>query len=188
MIGLVQLSLRRMSKRSPDKCRLGPQPAPQCDYTRDRFPIGPGLFVLVPPELGSATEFSGNPYLTSRALAGGHDYYISYASAMELHRMVTQPQFVVFTSTARRLRNKMISGTEFRFVNQAPDSFFGITSHWVTKQEAVRISDPERTIIDGLKHPEYRGRDTEVGKGLWIRRADLRPTLLVELRGSAQRG
>jgi predicted transcriptional regulator of viral defense system len=142
--------------------------------------LEPGLFVLVPPELGSATEFSGNPYLTARALAGGRDYYISHASAMELHRMVTQPQFVVFTSTARRLRNKTISGTEFRFVHHSPESFFGITNHWVTKQEAVKISDPERTIIDGLKHPEYCGGVTEVAKGLWIRRADLRPTLLVD--------
>jgi predicted transcriptional regulator of viral defense system len=33
--------------------------------------LKPGLFVLVPPELGSATEFSGNPYLTARAMVGG---------------------------------------------------------------------------------------------------------------------
>ena len=32
--------------------------------------LKPGLFVLVPPELGSATEFSGNPYLTARAMTG----------------------------------------------------------------------------------------------------------------------
>ncbi len=66
--------------------------------------LKPGLFVLVPPELGSATEFSGNPYVTARAMAGGAEYYISHSSAMELHRMVTQPQFTVFTSTPKRLR------------------------------------------------------------------------------------
>jgi predicted transcriptional regulator of viral defense system len=142
--------------------------------------LEPGLFVLVPPELGSATEFSGNPYLTARELAGGRDYYISHASAMELHRMVTQPQFVVFTSTARRLRNKSIHGTEFRFVHQKPASLFGIANHWVTKQEAVKISDLDRTIIDGLKHPEYCGGVTEVAKGLWIRRADVKAARLVD--------
>ena len=66
--------------------------------------LEPGLFVLVPPELGRATEFAGNPYIVARELSAGVDYYISNASAMELHRMVTQPQFVIFTSTTKRLR------------------------------------------------------------------------------------
>ena len=142
--------------------------------------LEPGLFVLVPPEFGSAREFSGNPCLTARALAGGAGYYISHASAMELHRMVTQPQFVVFTSTAKRLRTKTIHGTEFRFVHQKPENLFGTANHWVTKQEAVKISDPDRTIIDCLKHPEYCGGVTEVAKGLWIRRADVKPARLVD--------
>ena len=142
--------------------------------------LEPGLFVLVPPELGSAREFSGNPYITARQLAGGRDYYVSHASAMELHRMVTQPQFVIFTSTAKRLRTKTIHSTEFRFVHQKPESLFGTSDHWVTKQEKVKISDLDRTIIDGLKHPEYCGGVTEVAKGLWIRRADVRPARLVD--------
>jgi len=42
----------------------------------------------------------------------------------------------------------------------------------VTKQENVRVSDPERTIIDGLKQPQYSGRVTEVAKGLWMSRKE----------------
>jgi predicted transcriptional regulator of viral defense system len=141
--------------------------------------LEPGLFVLVPPELGSATEFSGNPYITARELVGGCDYYISYGSAMELHRMLTQPQFVVYTCTTKRLRPRTILGTEFRFVRQTLESLFGIADHWVTKQETVKISDVDRTIIDGLKHPEYCGGVTEVAKALWIRRADVQPARLV---------
>src|SRR5258708_4066790 len=33
--------------------------------------LQPGLFVLVPPELGRATEFAGNPYVVARHLATG---------------------------------------------------------------------------------------------------------------------
>jgi predicted transcriptional regulator of viral defense system len=44
-----------------------------------------GLFVIVPPELGSATEYSGNPYLVARQLAGDAQYFGSHASSMELH-------------------------------------------------------------------------------------------------------
>jgi predicted transcriptional regulator of viral defense system len=142
--------------------------------------LKPGLFVLVPAELGSATEFSGNPYLTARAMAGGSNYYISHASAMELHRMVTQPQFTVFTSTPKRLRARTIHGTEFRFVFVQAEHLFGVATHWITKQDAVRISDLERTLIDGLRQPEYCGGIAEVAKGLWMRREDLKTGGVIE--------
>src|SRR5215469_11857225 len=75
-----------------------------------------GLFVLVPPELGSVTEYAGDPYLTAKRLAGDARCFISHASAMEVHRMVTQPQLTVFASSPKRLRNRIIAGTEFHFV------------------------------------------------------------------------
>lgn len=142
--------------------------------------LEPGLFVLVPPELGSAVEFSGNPYVVARELTAGAAYYISHASAMELHRMATQPQFVIFTSTTKRLRNRTIHGTEFRFVFLNPEYLFGIANQWVTKQDSVRISDLERTVIDGLRQPQHCGGVTEVARGLWMRRADINPARLVE--------
>jgi len=55
-----------------------------------------GLFIIVPPELGSSAEYTGNPYLVARYLADDAPYFLSHASAMELNRMVTQPQFVIF--------------------------------------------------------------------------------------------
>lgn len=142
--------------------------------------LQPGLFVLVPPELGRATEFAGNPYIIARQLAAGAEYFISHASAMELHRMVTQPQFVVFTSTTKRLRKRTIHGTEFRFVLVGHEDVFGVTTHWISKQESVKISDIERTVIDGLHLPAYCGGITEVAKGLWMRRQDVNSVRLID--------
>ena len=142
--------------------------------------LEPGLFVLVPPELGRATEFAGNPYMTARQLAEGAEYFISHASAMELHRMVTQPQFVIFTSTTKRLRNRTIQATEFRFVLTRREDVFGVTTHWISKQDSVKVSDVERTVIDGLHLPAYCGGITEVAKGLWMRRGDVKPERLIE--------
>jgi predicted transcriptional regulator of viral defense system len=139
-----------------------------------------GVFVLVPPELGSATEYSGNPYLVARRLAGDAPSFISHASAMEIHRMVTQPQFVVFTSSTKRIPSRILGGTEFRFVLIKPNHLFGTTKHWVTKQESVDISDLERTVVDGLRQPEYCGGVTDVARGLWMRREDMNPTRLVD--------
>jgi predicted transcriptional regulator of viral defense system len=142
--------------------------------------LEPGLFVLVPPELGRATEFAGNPYIIARQLVAGAEYFISHASAMELHEMVTQPQFVIFTSTTKRLRNRTIHGTEFRFVAIRREYVFGVTTHWVSKQDSVKVSDIERTVIDGLHLPAYCGGVTEVAKGLWMRRNDVQPQRLIK--------
>jgi predicted transcriptional regulator of viral defense system len=139
-----------------------------------------GLFVIVPPELGSTQEYSGNPYLTAVRLAGDAPTFISHASAMELHRMVTQPQLVVFASSIKRIPIRTLHGTEFRFVLIKRDHFFGTTKHWATKQEVVNVSDLERTVIDGLRQPEYCGGVTDVAKGLWMRHQDMEPATMVD--------
>ena len=139
-----------------------------------------GVFVIIPPTLGSTAEYAGDPYLTARSLAGNAPCFISHASAMEIHRMVTQPQLVVFASSSKRLPSRTLYGTEFRFIYIQPKHYFGTTKHWATKQESVDISDLERTVIDGLRQPEYCGGITEVAKGLWMRHQDIRATKLVD--------
>jgi predicted transcriptional regulator of viral defense system len=106
--------------------------------------------------------------------------FISHASAMEIHRMVTQPQLVVFASSLKRIRSRKLHGNEFRFVLIRPEQYFGIVKHWVTKQQTIDISDLERTVIDGLRQPEYCGGVTEVAKGLWMRHQDMRTAKLVD--------
>lgn len=139
-----------------------------------------GLFVLVPPELGTTSEYAGNPYLIVRYLVSGAPYFLSHATAMELHRMVTQPQFTIFVSCTKRISNQTLRGTQFRFLFLKPDDLFGTTKHWVTKQEYAEISDLERTVIDGLRHPENCGGITEVAKGLWMRHIDIHVNKLIE--------
>lgn len=142
--------------------------------------LKPGLFILVPFELGREREYLGNPYLVAREIAGGKEYYLSYASAMDLHGMVTQPRLVVYTSATKAIRPYTILGTEFRFVRCKPRHLFGLIDHWVDKTEKVRVSDLDRTVIDGLKHPEYCGGLSEVARGFWMRRDDIQPKLLVD--------
>lgn len=139
-----------------------------------------GVFILVPPEIGSVAEYSGNPYLVASRLAGDGPSFISHASAMEIHRMVTQPQYVIFCSATKRIPNRTLNGTEFHFVLIKPKHLFGTVKHWATKQEAVNTSDLERTVIDGLRQPEYCGGLTDVAKGLWMRHEDMQTAKLVE--------
>ncbi len=142
--------------------------------------VQPGLFILVPFELGREREYLGNPFVIARELAQNHDYFISHASAMDIHRMLTQPRFVVYAVSPRSMRPRTLHGTEFRFIKCRPSHFFGATTHWATKTEQVYVSDLERTVIDGLKQPEYCGGLTEVAGGLLIRREDINPGKLVK--------
>jgi predicted transcriptional regulator of viral defense system len=73
---------------------------------------------------------------------------------MELHRMVTQPQLTLYVSSALRKPARTIHGYEYHFVAVKPEQFFGLTQVWITKQQAVMVSDRERTIADGLRHPQ----------------------------------
>ena len=139
-----------------------------------------GLFTLVPSELGSEQQYAGNPYLVARALIGNVPYYLSHSTAMELHRMVTQPRFEVLASASKRIANRTLHSTEYRFIFVKPGEIFGTQPHWVTKQESVTVSDIERTVIDGLRRPEYCGGISEVAKGLWMKHENVKVQKLVE--------
>lgn len=142
--------------------------------------LKPGLYNLVPFELGRATEHVDNPYLIAREIAGAAPYFLSHGTAFELHRMVTQPNFTVYVSCMRRVRPQKVGGYDFRFIHIAAEQEFGVIKHWIDKERFVMISDMERTIIDGLRHPAFVGGITEVAKGLWMKRDILKMERLVD--------
>ena len=74
---------------------------------------------------------------------------------------------------SRAVRSRTILGSQFRFVRCKPEHLFGTVDHWVDKTEQVVVSDLERTVIDGLKQPDYCGGFSEVAKGFWMRRRDV---------------
>ena len=142
--------------------------------------LKPGLFILVPAELGHERDYLGDPYVVAAEIVRGSEYFISHASAMDVHQMVTQPQLVVYTTTTRSIRPRSILGTQFRFSRCKPEHFFGSMDHWATKTRKIRVSDLERTVIDGLRQSEYCGGFSEVAKGFWMRRQDMHVVKLVE--------
>jgi len=142
--------------------------------------LKPGLFILVPAELGHARDYLGDPYAVASEVVGNPQYFISHSSAMDIHRMVTQPQLVVYTTTTQSVRPRSILGTQFRFVRCKSEHYFGTMNYWVTKTRKIKVSDLERTVIDGLKQSEYCGGFSEVAKGFWMRQQDINVKKLVE--------
>ncbi len=142
--------------------------------------LKPGLYNLVPFELGRATEHIGSPYLIAGEVAGSAPYFLSHGTALELHRMLTQPNLIICVSCTRRIRPQTIGGYEYRFVLVTEAQMFGMAKHWVTKEHSVMISDMERTIIDSLRRPDLTGGITEIAKALWMKRDSLNIERLIE--------
>jgi predicted transcriptional regulator of viral defense system len=138
------------------------------------------LYSIVPFEYREVADFAPNAYLVARALAEPHPYYLSHRTAMEIHRMTTQPQLSIFICCTRRKKNEVLFGTEYRFILRQRQAIFGTMKHWVAGGISVEVSDPERTIVDGLAEPEHAGGIPEVAKAIQIDRSNLDINRLVE--------
>ena len=139
-----------------------------------------GFYNLVPFELGEERFYFGNPYIIAREFvkktakkSASDDYYISHGSAMQIHQMVTQPQLIIYASVRNRILPQNIMGTDFHFVLCKKNHLFGYNNFWIEKSEKIFVSDIEKTILDGLKMPQYCGGIIEVAKAMWIKRNDL---------------
>lgn len=144
-----------------------------------------GLYQLVPFELGRESIYIGDSLIIMSELIANithsnDQYFISHGSAMEFHQMVTQPQFKVYATVPRFIKNREIYGTEYRFITVKSQHFFGLKKEWLTKVRSIYVSDIERTILDGLRQPDYCGGITEVAKAMWIKKSEINPTKLID--------
>lgn len=124
-------------------------------------------YAIIPQELGKSTEFSPNWYVIAKHLSP-KKYYCSYASAMDIHGMVTQPVTKVYVSVDCMLKPKKILGIPYHFVYHRKFSAWGLTETFVTPQEKVVVSDLEFTILECLGGLNKCGGLSEIAKGIWL--------------------
>lgn len=101
---------------------------------------------------------------------------ISHWSALHFHGMTEQiPQRVYITTTqavpisravkarniSQRSFSREVNGILYEFIKIKQERFFGIKDFWVGEVK-VTITDPERTLIDGLISPKYFGGWAEI--------------------------
>ncbi|MFA5809994.1 MAG: hypothetical protein WC935_06635 [Thermoleophilia bacterium] len=65
-----------------------------------------------------------------------------------------------------------MGNTIYRFVQVKPERFFGIEEVWV-EEARISITDPERTLVDGLTAPQYFGDFSEVLHAFEMRKPKL---------------
>lgn len=118
---------------------------------------------------------------------------ISHWSALHFHGLTEQAprQVFVLTTTGSSLprsrRQKarnggtgyLVGDTTFQFVQTRPERYFGIEKAWIGETR-VAITDPERTLIDGLTMPQYCGDLAQVLHAFAVRRDDLELERIVD--------
>jgi predicted transcriptional regulator of viral defense system len=117
---------------------------------------------------------------------------ISHWSALSHHGLTDQiPQRVFVLTPARsvpRLRGAKPQGaaagypvgeTTYQFIQVKPERFFGIEQVWVNESR-IHITDPERTLLDGLMAPQYCGDFAEVLHAVELRAPQLNVARIID--------
>ena len=118
---------------------------------------------------------------------------ISHWSALHYHGMTQQAPRKVFVLTTKessvpRMRNsktkRIIDGypvgdTIYKIVQVKPERYFGTQKVWI-EEARVTITDPEKTLLDGLSMPQYCGDFAEVLHAFEVRGDDLHVQRIIE--------
>jgi len=123
--------------------------------------------------LGEDRQTLKDWYLVAAALADPKFYYISHYTALSLHNMTTQPALTIYVSTSKRIPNRTIANIKFHFIFCSAQKSWGIEEKWINKQDKIKISSPERTIIDVLSRLDLCGGLSEAAKAVWLKRKEL---------------
>jgi len=72
-----------------------------------------------------------------------------------------------------------IGETTYQFIQVKPERFFGTRRAWIGESR-VAITDPERTLLDGLSRPQYCGDFAEVLHAFEVRGDHLRTDRIID--------
>ena len=77
-----------------------------------------------------------------------------------------QIPLTINVAAAKKLKNRVLYGVPFNFIFLSKKKFFGTVKKFIRGHEII-VSDPEKTLVDALDHPEYCGGILEVAKALF---------------------
>ena len=126
-----------------------------------------GRFAIVPLSSGENRSPQLHEFVVAMELAS--PAVIAYWSALNHHVMTEQLPRTVFVATDHPVRRRPgeVLGVSYRIVSLKPSKFFGITKDWID-ENPFRVTDREKTIIDGLDLPQHVGGVGEIAKALIV--------------------
>lgn len=127
--------------------------------------IEKGRYMLVPARAGPDGYWSEDYGAIVPLLAD--KYYVAFLTAMDYWDMTEQIPRVVFVATPRRRKNPVVEFgyMKYQFVTLSEKKFFGVVES--DGNAKFSVSCREKTIVDGLMHPQYCGGIPEVAKAMW---------------------
>lgn len=128
-------------------------------------PVVPGIFELIPAERGEVAFVDTNPLALGSVLA--EPYAFAYSTAAYFYGLTTQASTMVFLQTnAGKTHTVTARGKAYRVIAVPDDLFFGIETA-NAYGSSVKMTDPEKTVLDSLFRPETSGDIPEVAAMLW---------------------
>lgn len=127
-----------------------------------------GVYYIVPLEHNDP-NFIPNWHLVAKYLLRNKNYYIGYYSALQIHKLITQPSLteIIVTDVQIKPSNIEIQGVRFQFIYHRADRFFGVKNTWIDDYEKVRCSDLEKTLVDSFINPHYSNGMVEIAKAVY---------------------
>lgn len=139
-----------------------------------------GLYMIAPLEAG---ELGARSYTVHSFVIASHlvePYYISHWSGLNYHGLTEQTPPAVYITTTKPRNRKKILDIEFVFVTVSERKMFGTTDVKI-ENAVVRISNPEKTIVDCLDHSEHCGGIEEVTKAIYFEHKNMDFSKIVKM-------
>ncbi len=138
-----------------------------------------GRYLLIPAKAGIEGYWAESPWVIVPHLID--TYYVGFWTAMNFWDMTEQIPYTVFIATTKRKRNLEYLKQRFEFVTLSKKKFFGFVEQKAGNKKTFNISSREKTIVDGLMHPEYCGGIVEVTKAMWNVRKEVNWQTVLEM-------
>ena len=128
---------------------------------RDRY--------LIIPFNADPESYVPDKHLVAKYIMQNKEYYIGYASAMEIHGITHQSADKEYVVTKRQIQPSIRThrGITYQFIHHDATRFFGFSSLWINRSEQAMVSDLERTIVDVATRPQLCGGIVELGKAIF---------------------
>jgi len=136
------------------------------------LPLKRGLYVIVPLDVGikGADSFILHNFVIASFLV--KPYYIGFWSALNYYGFSEQVPRTTFIATSIATKSLNILNSEYYFVKLVRRKFFGIKKIEIDGRK-VNISDPDKTLVDCLDHPQHCGGIDELARAIYFSHQEL---------------
>lgn len=87
----------------------------------------------------------------------GHEYFLSWNSALWHHGLIDQQAQVLFVADTTHKRPVSVGRLRMKFVRIAPHKAFGWETYSTSSGLEIHVASPEKALVDSFDLPQYAG-------------------------------